>query len=197
MEPERWSSSLHAFELLLAAVPSGAARGVDVGCGEGETTRRLRRRVTSAVGIDPDRPSVELARAHDDDIDYRVEALATADLEAASFDVVSAVGMLHHGDHADGLGHLVRLVRPGGLLIVVGLARSRSPRDLARDALDAVALRRHTFRRRPWETPAPKVWPPPLSYAEARRRSGGVLPDARFRRVPYFRYGLTWTAPSS
>jgi trans-aconitate methyltransferase len=192
----RWNSNLHAFEALLRLLPTGARRGLDVGCGEGETTRRLRTRVPSVVGVDPDAPSIAEARTHDDDITYVVGGLDHPSLDVGSFDVVTAVAMLHHVDHRDGLRRLAALVAPGGTLLVVGLARSRRLADLARDGMDAIAMRRHTLTKGVWETPAPKVWPPPLSYSEAQRASLDVLPDATFRRVPYFRYALTWRTPA-
>lgn len=197
MRRERWNSSLHAFEVLLHAVPAGAQRGLDVGCGEGETARRLRRSVAAVTGIDRDATSIEQARSLDDGIEYLVGDLRSADLPPASFDVVSAVGMLHHVDQREGLEHLTRLVRPGGMLLVVGLARSRSLLDFGRDARDSVALRRHSLIKGVWETPSPKIWPPPLTYAETRQVSTEALPDARFERLPYFRYGLTWTHSGS
>lgn len=80
-------------------------------------------------------------------------------------------------------------------LLVVGMARSRSVGDFARDALETVAVRRHTLTKGVWETPAPKLWPPPLTYADTRAASLSVLPDCDFRRVGYFRYGLTWFRP--
>jgi ubiquinone/menaquinone biosynthesis C-methylase UbiE len=196
---DRWNSSLHAFEVILGAVPGGARRGLDVGCGEGETARRLRRRVPEVVGIDVDAASIEQARAHGDDIDYLVGDATEPSpaLPDASFDVVSAVGMLHHVDQRTGLARLAALVRPGGMLLVVGLARSRSPSDYARDALDTIAVRRHTLTRGVWETPSPKIWPPPLTYAETRDISLDALPGATFRRLPYFRYGLAWRRPEA
>lgn len=197
MSSQRWNSNLHAFDLLLDSVPPEARQGLDVGCGEGETARRLRRRVPRVVGLDPDRPSIEQARSCGDDIDYIAGELESADLPEASFDVVTAVAMLHHVDHQVGLNGLRRLVRPGGWLLVVGMARSSSPRDFGRDAVDAVAVRRHTLTKGVWDTPSPKVWPPPLTYGEARDISIEALPGARFRRVPYFRYALTWTRPNT
>jgi hypothetical protein len=66
---------------------------------------------------------------------------------------VSAVGMLHHVAQRVGLAQLGRLVRPGGMLLVVGLARSRSLRDFTRDGFDSLAVRRHTLSKGVWETP--------------------------------------------
>jgi 2-polyprenyl-3-methyl-5-hydroxy-6-metoxy-1,4-benzoquinol methylase len=194
MSGRRWNSNLHAFEQLMKAIPDGAQRGLDVGCGEGETARRLRERVAAVIGIDPDRPSIEQARMYNDDIQYIVTDLDSAELPDQSFDVVSAVAMLHHLDQRAGLTKLAALVRPGGLLIVVGLAKSRSLSDFAQDASDAVTVRRHTFRNNVWVTPAPKL-DPALNYAHTRSAWLDVLPRAQIRRIPFFRYGLTWTRP--
>ena len=194
---ERWNSNLHALGRLLVCVPQDAERGLDVGCGEGETSRRLRTRVTTVVGLDPDVDSVELARSYVDDIVYIVGDLLTADLPQASFDVVLAVAVIHHLDHRAALERLATLVQPGGLLLVVGLACSRSIPDLLRDAFDSIAIRRRTLHSQVWETPAPKCWPPPLSYSQVRQTANEVLPGMHFERLPYFRYGITWSPPAN
>jgi SAM-dependent methyltransferase len=192
---ERWNPNLHALEGLLTQVPAGARRGLDVGCGEGETARRLRRRVASVIGLDRHEPSIEEARSYGDDIEYVLGDLETVDLPPSSFDVVTAVAMLHHVDQRTGLRRLADLVAPGGLLLVVSHARHHSIGDYARDVRDAIGVRRFTYTRNVWGTPSPVVWPPPLTYAQTRDVSLEVLPDAQYRRVPYFRYALTWRRP--
>ena len=192
---DRWNSNIHAFDRLLERVPVGARRGLDVGCGEGEMARRLRRRVEHVTAVDPDAASIAEARSFGDDIIYEVADLESAALEPGSFDVVSAVAVLHHMDHRAGLARLASLVAPGGVLLVVGLATSRTLSEYARDAVDAIAIRRYTFTRRVWETPAPKIWPPPVSYAEAQRLSEEALPGVEYRRAPFFRYTLAWVSP--
>jgi hypothetical protein len=104
--------------------------------------------------------------------------------------------MLHHVDQREALLRLASLVAPGGALLVVGLARSRSLADFVRDAVDSMAIRPHAIRKGVWETPAPKVWPPPLTYAQSRSVSMEVLDGATFERIPFFRYGLTWHRPT-
>ncbi len=193
---ERWNPNLHAQEALLRAhVPAGARRGLDVGCGEGETARRLRRFVPSVVGVDRHEPSIEEARSYGDDIEYVLGDLASVELPRQSFDVVSAVAMLHHIDQREGLRLLTSLVAPGGVLLVVSHARP-ALRDYPMELADAIRVRRYTFTRHTWGTTSPIVWPPPLTYAETRDVSLEVLPDAEYRRVPYFRYALTWRAPT-
>lgn len=196
MAGQRWNSNLHAFESLLTRVPTGCHRGLDVGCGEGETARRLRRIVPNVVGVDVDQASIDLARERGGDIDYRVQDFLAADIVGEPFDVVTAVAVVHHVDHRAALRRLRHLVAPGGRLIIVGLARAGSVADLVRDGRDSIALRRHSLLKGVWETPAPKVWPPTLDYRQARRASEDELPDCEFARVPYRRYGVTWTRPA-
>lgn len=191
----RWNANLHAFEAVLRLVPEGAQRGLDVGCGEGETTRRLRRRVESVIGLDPHEASITEARSFGGDIEYVVGDLDTNALPTGAFDVVTAVAMLHHTDHRRGLARLAEFVAPGGLLLVVGLSFSRTPVDRARDLWDAIAIRRHTLTRRQWHTSAPIAWPPPLNYGEVREVSALALPGCAVERVPYFRYTVTWKRP--
>lgn len=191
----RWNSNLHAFDILLEHVPPGGERGLDVGCGEGETARRLRRQVRSVVGVDCDAASIAEARARGDDIEYVAGDFMALDLDG-HFDVVTSVAMLHHVDHVAALTRMAALVRPGGALLVVGMAKSRSVPDWARDAWDAVAVRRHTLTKPVWHTTAPMVWPPPLSHGQVRSTTKELLPGAEVRRLPYFRYGLTWQRPA-
>ena len=181
MTAERWNSNLHAFEGLLEIVPTGAMRGLEVGCGEGETSRRLRKRVPSVIGLDTDASSIEQARQPGDDIDYVVGDLFAGEIEEDSFDVVTAVAVLHHVDQRRALVQLSRFVRPGGLLLAVGLARRHSAGDWARDAVDSIAVRRHTFLKDVWHTTAPQVWPPAMTYAETRQASIKALPGGRVR----------------
>lgn len=174
--------------LLAAEVPAGTARtGLDIGCGEGETARVLSGFVAEVVGVDPDLPSIELARQQGGErITYVHGDAMTVALEPA--DVVTAVAVLHHLDMVEGLRRLSTLVATGGVLLVVGLARSTYPTDLLHDVAGAVLSR----VRRQWETPAPKVWPPPVTYREARQLAEATLPGVRYRRDPRFRYTLAW-----
>ncbi|HVM10525.1 MAG TPA: class I SAM-dependent methyltransferase [Acidimicrobiales bacterium] len=192
---DRWNANLHAFDRVLRDVPPHARRGLDVGCGEGETARRLRRRVQSVVGIDPHEPSITQARSYGDDIEYVVGDVFEATIPGAPFDVVTACAMLHHVDHRRALERLATLVAPGGTLLVVGLSFARDPSDYARDVWDAITIRRHLLMKREWHTTAPIVWPPPLSYDQVRSVTRSVLPTCDVRRVPYFRYSIVWKRP--
>jgi 2-polyprenyl-3-methyl-5-hydroxy-6-metoxy-1,4-benzoquinol methylase len=95
---QRWNHNLEYHRLILDAVPPGARRGLDVGCGEGILTRRLRERIPDVTGIDVDRASLELARRQDTggDIEYILADFLRWPCEPASFDVIASVAALHH-----------------------------------------------------------------------------------------------------
>jgi SAM-dependent methyltransferase len=192
-ESGRWNHNIHHHPLVLAAVPDGCRRALDVGCGEGQLTRELRLRVKDVVGLDPDPASIELARAQAaPNLTYVVGDVLTYPFEPESFDLVTSVASLHHMDATAGLQRMAGLLRPGGTLVVIGCARSRLPVDLPWELAAVVAHRFHSLSKRVWEHPSPKAWPPPETYAGMRRLASDLLPGARYRRHVLWRYSLTW-----
>jgi 2-polyprenyl-3-methyl-5-hydroxy-6-metoxy-1,4-benzoquinol methylase len=112
--------------LVLDVIPAGCKRVVDVACGNGGLTRALRGRgVPEVVGIDRDGPCIKRCKSHPGagDISYVAGDVLACPLEAGSFNLVSAVASLHHMGARAALARLRDLVAPGGVLIVIGLAR--------------------------------------------------------------------------
>jgi SAM-dependent methyltransferase len=115
-------------------------------------------------------------------------------LEPESFDAVVSVAALHHMDAAQSLTRFAQLVRPGGTVVVVGLAANAwSDIPLAAVAMASrlVLGLVHGF----WRHSAPTCWPPPLTYREMKVLSARVLPDVRYRRHLLGRYSLVWRKP--
>lgn len=196
---DRWNHNIHYHPLVRRSVPAGCRRALDVGCGDGQLTRELASVVPKVTGIDLHGPSLETARATPGPrVDYVHGDVLTHPFPRGSFDLVASSATLHHLDMAVGLARLRELLRPGGVLVVVGLARARpwSPADLLQAAAGVVADRWHRRRRGYWEHDAPKVWPPPETYKSARRTARRVLPGVRYRRHVLFRYSLVWTRPT-
>ena len=159
--------------------------------------RELRHNVPDVVGIDLDRASIEHAEAQDGGPvgAYLLGDFLTYPFEPGSFDFVAAVASLHHLDARTGFSRIRDLLIPGGVMCVVGLARSQ-PRDLPLDLAGVVAHRVLLLSRSYWQHPSPTVWPPPETYASMRRIAAETLRGARFRRHVLWRYSLIWTKPS-
>lgn len=195
---DRWNLNIHYHRVVLDAVPAGAANALDVGCGNGLLSFELAARGLAVVGIDPDAPSIERARA-DTEASDRTEFICadvfTHRFEPASFDVVASIAMLHHVDAEAGLRRMRELVRPGGVLAIVGFAMPSGPMDLALIAAGFVRTKARALRGRYWEHDAPVCWPPPMSMDEMRALVERELPGARFRRHMAHRYSVVWRAP--
>jgi SAM-dependent methyltransferase len=204
--PEPWSHNLHYHRVIVDAIPGGCERALDVGCGTGALTRRLNQLVRHVTGIDRDERSIQLARAHPGatGIRYLQADFLTASFEPASLDLVTSIASLHHMDARAALRRMSDLLRPGGVLAVVGLARASSPADLAREIPAVIGTQLHraasAIRRRRVGGPAtayqpPVIWPPPLTYLDMRRLATDVLPGARYRHHLYWRFSLVWAKP--
>lgn len=191
---QRWNHNIHYQRLVLDAIPQGAEHALDVGCGEGMLCRALRNRVRHVVGIDADPGGIELARTHPSDIEYLLADFQAYTFEPESFDLIASIATLHHLDERAALQRMAQLLRPGGVLAVIGVAR-RSLRDLPYDTVGFFAHRAYRLRKGLWQHPSPIVWPPPHTYPEIRRLANRLLPGVRCRRHVLFRYSLIWTKP--
>jgi SAM-dependent methyltransferase len=189
---EPWNHNTHYHSVVLAAIPHDATDALDIGCGEGLLTRRLCQRVPRVVGIDRHEPTLALARSQSQDITYMLGDFMTYPFEPETFDFVASVASLHHMHIGPALERMTCLLRPGGRLAVVGLARSR-PTDLPFDLAGLFFDRYLKRSRREWEDSAPRVWPPPLTYGESRRVARTVLPGVSYRRHLLWRYSLVAT----
>ncbi|GAA4557258.1 class I SAM-dependent methyltransferase [Planotetraspora kaengkrachanensis] len=193
----RWNHNIHYHPRILRAIPDGAQHALDVGCGEGMLAREIRRSVPRVTGIDLHAPSIDQAREHPDDVGYVLGDFLTHPFEPASFDVIASVATLHHMDAVTGLTRMRDLLRPGGVLAVVGLARSTMPADLPRDLAAVAVSTFHRATKGKWEHPSPMVWPPPATYRQMRALAAEVLPGSRYRRHLLLRYSIVWRKPQN
>ncbi len=104
--------------------------------------------------------------------------------------------MLHHVEARAGLVRMKQLVRPGGVVAIVGFGRPDGLQDRLLEVAGAATKRMRVTRRRTWEHNAPILWPPPLTTTQMRDLGSVVLPGATFRRLLSNRYSLVWKAPS-
>ncbi|MDV3126462.1 class I SAM-dependent methyltransferase [Mycobacterium sp. 21AC1] len=194
---QRWNHNIHYHRLVLDAVPLNSRSALDVGTGNGLLAADLRRKVPEVVAIDMDDEVPEAAHEEVDGVEW-IRGDVMAYPFDRTFDVVASVTTLHHlPDLTSTLRRLAELTSPGGVLVVVGLARSSHPWDFAVGVLGVVQHRWLSWRRGYWEHTAPTVWPPPHSYSDVRECAIRELPGVRWRRLPMFRYALIWTRPGS
>jgi len=190
---KRFNHTIKYQRELLGQLPEGARTALDLGCGEGLAARTLARAGLSVVGVDIDEPSIERARAQwSDGIEYVVADVLTADLEQA--DVVYSGALLHHLEIREGLERMRTLVKPGGVLLIVGTARN-TWRDIPREFGASVVDKAFAIVRGAWKPGTPTVWPPPHTYREVERAAYDVLPGAEYKQQLLWRYTIRWQAP--
>jgi SAM-dependent methyltransferase len=192
-----WNHNIHYHPLILDAIGPHCGQVLDVGCGEGILARELQPVAEHVTAIDLDTASIELARRSDPggEIDYIVGDVLTYPFAPSSFDATVSIAALHHMDAEAGLKRMRELLRPGGTLAIVGLARSRIAADLPRELAAVLAHRMLKARYGYWDISAPTVRLPPLTYADMRRIAQRGLPGVRYRRHLLWRYSLVWTKP--
>lgn len=176
--------SLHRYQprFLDAAGVGPDDRVLDVGCGNGQTTRDAARRATAgeALGIDLSHRMIEQARRRAAEAGLANARFVQGDaqihpFEAGSFDrALSRTGTMFFGDPVAAFANIARALRPGGKL--VQLVWQPLPRNhWIRDFSAALAAGR--------ELPVPPLDAPgPFSLSEPGRVRS-ILSDAGFTDV--------------
>jgi SAM-dependent methyltransferase len=198
MPPERpWNANIHYHPLLVKNLPAEAGRVLDVGCGDGIMCAHLvEAGVRHVVGLDIDAGVLGRARSLHSGlpIEWVRGDVLDAPLPAGEFDAVLSVATLHHMDAARGLARFAELVRPGGLVGVIGLA-DYNWWDLPYAAIGRGAREILGLVRGRWVHSAPMIWPPPETYAGMKSIATRVLPSVRYKRLLLGRYSLIWQKP--
>ncbi|MEV8479206.1 class I SAM-dependent methyltransferase [Streptomyces sp. NPDC051173] len=198
-----WNHNVHYHPLVLHAVPPRCGSALDIGCGEGLLARELAERVPAVTGVDVSGEMIRLARERGARV--RNATFAEADflddahglLGEGKYDFVSAVAVVHHVEFSSAIEAVVRLLAPGGRLVIVGLARERTPLDwiVSGAGVPAARLnaRRHGGKTDPAGMP---VRMPAMTWAQVRREAKRLLPGCSFRRHLLWRYSLVWDKPA-
>ncbi len=108
-------------ELVDATRITGPTRAIEIGCGEGLSTQRVRHLLPDTVRLVASEyvgRQVELARENNPGLEIVEESIYDLTHENGSFDVVFLLEVLEHLDHPqEGLTEVARVLKPGGFLI--------------------------------------------------------------------------------
>jgi SAM-dependent methyltransferase len=120
------------LEEQLRAAPPGTV--LDVGCGGGAIAARLRAGGRSLVGVDPSIPQLQRMRRSTDVPSIAATADALPLWPGSFAAVVSSCAVKHWPSRLDGLTECVRLLQPGGALVVVEIDGGHDGDELLRFA---------------------------------------------------------------
>jgi SAM-dependent methyltransferase len=179
---------------LPGAFPRRGRRALDAGCGSGRHTLVLADRFDEVIGIDLSAPMIRLATARRSRPNIAYHHADLMDFgDPDGFDLVLSVNTLHHLPDLDGaLGHLRRLTRPAGVVVLADCVARRPslPRwwfvgGAVRDLLVDLA-RQPTHARELWGLRTDPAWLDHLTHdrylsrAGFERRYAQAFPGARF-----------------
>jgi 2-polyprenyl-3-methyl-5-hydroxy-6-metoxy-1,4-benzoquinol methylase len=195
--PEGWNRNTHYHDCLLGALPVDCRRVLDVGCGLGTFARRLARVVEHVDALDRDRDV--LAQAEQLSRDLPNVRFVAADFltwhPEGTYDAVSMVAVLHHLPFRAALIKGAALVRPGGVLLVLGLDRSPSLSHYVTTGVVATLISgwyRAIHHSSPVGAP---IAEPQMTLREISDECASLLPDVVIRRHALLRYSMIWTKP--
>jgi ubiquinone/menaquinone biosynthesis C-methylase UbiE len=162
--------SEHAEVALAAHPPRPGDRLLDIGCGYGDTTRRLAELVGPegrVVGVDVSEPFLELGREEAaaqglDNIDYRFGDVQIADLGGPYDYVFSRMGVMFFANPVQALRNVREAMRPGARFCVV-VWRRKLDNGWTWEAEKVV----DKYLDHPEESDEPTCGPGPFSMADA------------------------------
>ncbi|CAM5258603.1 Ubiquinone biosynthesis O-methyltransferase, mitochondrial [Streptomyces xanthochromogenes] len=198
-EEPYWNTNVARHPGILRSVPEGCGEALDVGCGDGLLAQKLAARAKHVTGIDKSPDMIACAREYaacHPQLTFIEGDLLTAELPAAAYDFVCSVTTIHHMDFEAALVRMRELLRPGGTLVVVGLAREASVTEWATLIAAAPIVRITKVLRRARGPQGMPVADPQMSYGQVRAAARRLLPGVRYRRHALRRYSLTWEKPS-
>jgi SAM-dependent methyltransferase len=193
----------HYHPLLLDLLPPGPGIALDVGCGTGRFARRLAATGMAVEAVDVSAAMVEAAAGLGSpgpgEIVYRRADVTTDALPEAHYDYISCLASLHHMPF-ETVAKLRRALVPGGVLVVLGLAKPSTPADwaLAIAAVPVNALARlvvyagERLNGGPEAGPQAPVADDYPTLAELRRESARLLPGSTVRPLLFWRTLITY-----
>lgn len=124
--------------LAIAKIPLGA-RFLDVGCGTGRWLRRYQQLGFSPLGIDATFGMLRIARAQQTSAPLVVGLAFSLPFSDASFDCLSDITVVQHIPYESqpkALEEMVRVLRPGGRMILLELVRGQGSHIFPRPPQD-------------------------------------------------------------
>ncbi|MGD0479693.1 MAG: class I SAM-dependent methyltransferase [Terracidiphilus sp.] len=192
-----WNHNIQYHDVVLRSAPPTCLDALDVGCGEGLLARQLATRCQRVTAIDLDHQVLLRIRASqpsDARITFLEGDVMTYPFSDSSFDLIAATATLHHLPLRPGIERLRALLKPRGVLVIIGLYRRHTIRDYVYAAAGLPAswlLRRlHSYA----EVQAP-LQEPRETLEEICAACNELLPGNEFRRHLLFRYSVVWQKP--
>ena len=198
-KPAFWNHNAAYYPWIRRQLDRKGARSVlDVGCGEGSLARFLAAPGREVLGVDPSGEATARARkqtGEGEGVRFLQVSFEEFDAPLESVDAVVFAASLHHMDGETAVRKVKKLLKPGGQLLIVGLAAPSGPGDWTLEALRVIPAKLGTalHRARSSEELGLAVDYALPKMAEVRAMIRRELPGAKLRSGLYYRWLLHWT----
>jgi len=200
MDKQDWNHNNHYHNWILYQLPARIECAIDVGCGEGEFSRRLASVARHVDAIDYDADILKEARKKNlkcSNIKYLEGGFLETRLAPEEYDSVVSIASLHHMVLPAALEKMKWILKPGGTLVILGLYRDSTFVDFfwsgiskVSDVIIKIVFNRKTHK--PVEH-AMKIVNPADTIREIKLAASDILPNMKMRRHLFWRYSITWT----
>ena len=177
-----WNHNVQYHDFILRKMPSGCQRALDAGCGRGEFALKMMEYCDEVAAIDLDRVQGEDSHPG---IEYIEGDVMTYPFPEQSFDFITAIATLHHLPLEPALLRFGNLLKPGGVLVILGLYRQKAITDYLLAAAAFPVSRTLRWLRGYSEVTA-QLAVPETTLREIRAASLMLLPGSVLRRQPSF-----------
>ena len=187
---------------MLKQLPSRIERALDIGCGHGAFASCLAELATYVDAVDVDiyalNEACRLCTRYSN-LKFIHGDFVTLNLPTAHYDVVTSLAVLHHMELFQALEQMKRVLRPGGVLVVLGLYREATISDYMASAAGVLTnlVYRHVIHQHNItdSTKVALAKAPTSTLREIKVAANAVTPGAWIRRHLLWRYSLIWEKP--
>jgi len=202
----RWDHNNHYHPYLLRHLPAAVRMALDVGCGTGELTGLLAKRVGYVIGLDLSPAMIEEAAKRNPASNITYMRADFDEFTSRDLGAVCSVAAFHHLDLEKALPRIARLLAPGGVLLLLDLYKRKGLADRLLDLLAVPAnlvlslvrngrLSQSAAEREVWRDHGrlDKL----MTFSELRSLYERHLPGTTLRRHLFWRYSAVYRKPAA
>jgi SAM-dependent methyltransferase len=133
-----WNHNNHYHKFLLKQLPNHCQTALEIGCGDGEFSRKLAQRADQVIAIDLSPKMVKTAQQTSldtDNIEFQVADIMEWEIPSEAFDAIVSIATVHHLPLEPLLPQLKAALKPGGTLIILDLVKHEHFLDTLRDGI--------------------------------------------------------------
>ncbi len=200
----KWNHNSCYFPYLLKHIPAEAGTCIDIGCGKGELSSLLSKKVKKVIAVDIADKMIEYALSYNasENIEYICGNIQDMKFDLFSFDIIISTATAHHLPYEWLLEFAKEKLNTGGKLIVLDLAKAGSVIDylvwgfaILPNVIMNLCRNGSIHKDDPHAT---EIWRKHgehdsyMTIREIRSLAAKYIPRASIRRKLFWRYSLIW-----